>query len=108
MSSVDRSTARDVEEYALPSVEALLAGTLALMTGVAQAAPGCTRVGPMARKIVANLDELMADPGLTDTMHRFLARLRANWHGLACAHLPAAAAAPPDRTLWLHSPALLQ
>mgnify|MGYP007091142374 CR=1 FL=1 len=43
------------EEYTLPSVEALLAGTLALLTGYAQSAPDCAHRPLMARKVVSNL-----------------------------------------------------
>lgn len=99
--------ARDDEEYALPSVEALLAGTLALMTGVAQAAPGCANLGPMAAKIVANLSALADQPKLSDPMRQMLARLVVHWQGVARKQL-ADAPALPERALWLRSPAMLQ
>ncbi|MFT3780298.1 MAG: hypothetical protein QM772_18890 [Ottowia sp.] len=102
-----RTEARPDEEYALPGVEALLAGTLALMTGVAQAAPGGDSVGPMAAKIVANLGLLADHPSLSDPMRQMLARLVVHWQGVAHEQL-ADAPVLPERALWLRSPATLQ
>lgn len=94
--------ARDDEEYALPCVEALLAGTLALMTGVAQAAPGCAHVGPMAAKIVANLGELADHLALSEPMRLMLACLLPRWQPVA------RGSALPDRALWTRGPTALQ
>ena len=53
------------EEYSLPPVEALLAGTLALMTGCAQhSGPVCQRE-LMVGKVVSNLTELAQHPALS-------------------------------------------
>lgn len=67
------------ENYELVSVEAMLAGTLALMTGFAQARPDCPNRPAMAAKLVANLGELAGHPGLSATMHRVLQRLAGHW-----------------------------
>jgi len=103
-----RTETRPDEEYALPSVEALLAGTLALMTGVAQAAPGCANLGPMAAKIVGNLGLLADHPGLSEPMRQMLARLVVHWQAVARAQLADEAPMLPERALWLRSPAMLQ
>jgi hypothetical protein len=65
-------------EYTLPCVEALLAGTLALMTGHAQSDDAVHR-GLMAKKIASNLFFLHQHPGLTEAFRTVLARLQKNW-----------------------------
>lgn len=67
------------EEYILPSVEALLAGTLALLTGYAQAAPDCPHRLLMANKLVSNLFFLSGHPQLSPPMQTMLANLRSRW-----------------------------
>ncbi|MDO5625407.1 MAG: hypothetical protein Q4G71_12050 [Pseudomonadota bacterium] len=97
-------TSRDDEEYTMPCVEALLAGTLALMTGFAQ---GSAHAGPMASKIVANLDALADHPALSEPMRLMLARLVPRWQPQAKCDAQGAAACS-DRALWLRSPVRLQ
>ncbi|WP_439520571.1 hypothetical protein [Hydrogenophaga sp.] len=67
------------EEYHLPSVEALLAGTLALMTGYAQSARDCPHRALMADKLVSNLFCLSGHPQLSVPMQTMLANLRTRW-----------------------------
>ncbi|HEY9095997.1 MAG TPA: hypothetical protein VIN35_09655 [Hydrogenophaga sp.] len=67
------------EEYTLPSVEALMAGTLALLTGYAQSAPGCAHRPVMARKLIANLRFLSEHPHLSAPMQTMLGNLRTRW-----------------------------
>lgn len=67
------------EEYTLPSMEALLAGTLALMTGYAQSARDCPHRALMARKLVSNLLYLSAHPQLSPPMQIMVANLRTRW-----------------------------
>ena len=67
------------EEYVLPSVDALMAGTLALMTGYAQAAPGEDHRRRMARKLVSNLFFLSEHPQVSPPMRCMLANLRTRW-----------------------------
>jgi hypothetical protein len=71
-----------VEEHELPSVEAVLAGTLALMTGYSQALQADLhpqqRVA-MGVKIGANLDLLAEHPALSENFQRLLLGLRARW-----------------------------
>ncbi|MBD3892691.1 hypothetical protein [Hydrogenophaga sp.] len=67
------------EEYTLPSVEALLAGTLALLTGYAQSAPDCANRPLLARKLVSNLYFLAAHPLLSPPMRTMLGNLRTRW-----------------------------
>ena len=65
-------------EYEMPSVEALLAGTLALMTGHAQSACVQQR-GLMAQKIGANLCVLAHHPALSANFKAVVDRMRAHW-----------------------------
>ena len=67
------------EEYTLPSVEALLAGTLALMTGYAQSTHECPHRAQMAGKLVTNLHQLSGHPRLSPPMQAMLANLRTRW-----------------------------
>jgi len=96
------------EEYTLPSVEALLAGTLALMTGYAQSARDCAHRPLMARKLVANLSCLSSHPQLSPAMHTMLANLRTRWE-LEMEHDAEAAAAQLRPTpLWHAVPTRVQ
>jgi len=98
-----RDCPHDNEEYILPSVEALMAGTLALMTGYAQAAVDGSQRPLMARKLVSNLFFLAEHPQVSPSMRRMLANLRTRWQ------LEAAQAAPSESTpLWHHAPAHVQ
>jgi hypothetical protein len=65
-------------EYTLPCVEALLAGTLALMTGHAQSDDAVHR-RLMAKKVASNLFFLHQHPGLNEAFRTVLARLQKNW-----------------------------
>ena len=56
------------EEYLLPQVEALLAGTLALMTGLSQTEGPCARRELMRDKVRANLQEQAGRPVSYDDM----------------------------------------
>lgn len=68
------------EEYLPPPLEALMAGTLALLTGLAQVPAGCARRAPMAAKVRANL---AAQPQLSSTLRQMLVRLAAQWSDAA-------------------------
>ena len=67
------------EEWVLPSSEALLAGTLALMTGCAQHSGPHAQRELMAGKVVANLTELARHPDLSPTLRQLLSRLSERW-----------------------------
>lgn len=96
------------EEYTLPSVEALLAGTLALMTGYAQSARDCPHRPCMARKLVSNLLYLSAHPQLSVPMQTMLANLRTRWQ-LELEHTAEAMAVDATPTpLWHPVPARVQ
>jgi hypothetical protein len=94
------------EEYTLPCAEALLAGTMALMTGHVQACCDAHR-DAMARKIVSNLTALAEDPRLSPGFKTLLRALRqrwqSQWQGVGLAQWPAA-----ERTLWHSSPEAVQ
>lgn len=84
-----------VTEYHLPGAEALLAGTLALMTCHAQS-PCPTHRGRAVLKIVSNVGALVRHPALSPEFRAALCNLRKHWQGLAgdagdhCADAPAA------------------
>ena len=110
--AIDTPAACD-EEYSLPCAEAVLAGTLALMTGHAQTGCGSHR-DAMARKIMVSLQQLAQGDGFTPHFRALLGSLQRRWAqqcGLAPAQTPSAAAlsvAEQRRALWLTAPKTLQ
>lgn len=72
-------------EERLPTVEALMAGTLALMTAVTERCalghpPAChAQSRLMLGKLRHNLDQLCAHPALSPTFRLSLARIRGHW-----------------------------
>lgn len=112
---------QSLHEQNLPSAEALLAGTLALMTGVAQ--NGCERHRElMTGKVIANLAMLSVHPMASSGFKATIANLRVFWvrllaQGYAPAGADQAEAAPgygvplhPERprTLWHATPETVQ
>jgi hypothetical protein len=93
------------EEYVLPSIEALMAGTLALMTGYAQAADTCTHRPLMAKKLVSNLFFLANHPQVSPTMRCMLGNLRRRWQ-LALESGSPLAPTPP--ATWVAAPDTVQ
>jgi hypothetical protein len=92
------------EEYSLPCAEALLAGTLALMTGHVQACCDNHRA-LMARKITANLAQLAEHPLLSPAFRAMLWNLRTRWQ----LQLERDGALErPNESLWHASPAAMQ
>lgn len=86
----DSSGSRD-EEYTLGEHEAVLAATLALMTGFAH---GCCSAhkGPIAAKVADQLSALvhqMQGPALSADMQALLLRLRTRWTAAAAHHAQA-------------------
>lgn len=83
------------EAEALPSIDALIAGTVALMTTWADPCPHAPlppadlrRV--VARKVVSNLFFLQHHPLLSPLLRQSLAHAHARWVGLAHADQPQA------------------
>ena len=72
------ASANGDEEYDMPCVEALLAGTLALMTAHAQSGNDSHRP-LMARKVATNIQVLAQHPSLSLSFRTMLARLQARW-----------------------------
>lgn len=94
------------ESYTLPSGEAMLAGTLALMTGHTQA--GCrAHREAMAAKIVSNLNTLSQDPLLSPGFQALLWSLRQRWQRQSPEPALMQAAAV-ERGLWHSSPQAVQ
>lgn len=100
------------EEYELPSLDALVAGTLALMTGYVQAPADGVHRPLMARKLVSNLFFLSEHPQLSPPMRCLLARLRTRWQSqLAPSPADAPCESEPasvDQGLWHRAPAQVQ
>lgn len=95
------------EEYEMPSADAMLAGTLALMTGYAQSSPSCPNRSLMARKLISNLFFLMQHPNVSPPLRAMLANLRTRWQLAQEQDMKAStpASEPPRRaaqptTLW--------
>jgi hypothetical protein len=107
MPSADHHTETADEEYTMPSVEALLAGTLALMTGYAQSARDCPHRPLMAGKLVSNLLYLSAHPQLSPPMQTMLGNLRTRWQ-LEMEHTADTAADIAPTPLWHPVPASVQ
>ena len=72
-----------IGEYLLPQIEALLAGTLALMTALAQANAQSTHRELMAAKVRDNLMQLAMHPQLSGTLRTVLARMVGQWAPVA-------------------------
>lgn len=95
------------EEYGLPCMEALLARTLALMTGHAQACCADHRV-LMAQKTAANLDLLAAHPMFSAGFRDVAQRLKARWAIEAGALQTEPVSSPQIRALWHTTPEVIQ
>lgn len=92
----------DVE---LAPLEALLASTLVLMTAHQRPLAGDTDRAALAQKVVAQLEALATHPLMSDAFQKVAGCLGAQWQ--ARADLDAAAALP-ERALWLPTPEALQ
>jgi hypothetical protein len=114
-----QASADDDEVRALPSAEAMLAGTLALMTGVVERAAltqplaGHAQSLMMAAKVRSNLFFLSGHPQLSTGFRTTVERLRTHWDRLAVPAGAAAEATVPDpaqaaRQLWHRTPERLQ
>lgn len=97
------------EEYTMPSAEAMLAGTLALMTGYAQHQDAGVR-SLMARKVVSNLFFLSGHPHLSDAFRTMLVNLRGRWQADGPADTPGAnmGSASDSLKLWHSAPVQVQ
>jgi len=93
------------QEYHLPCAEALLAGTLALMTGHAQACCDNHRQ-LMNAKILSNLSQLAEHSILSPQFRAALWNLRSHWEVMQRERTPAATASDPR--LWHASPSSFQ
>jgi hypothetical protein len=78
----------ETETDVLPSIDALIAGTVALMTSWADPCPQA-RLSPddlrrvLARKVVSNLFFLQHHPQVRPELRQSLAQAHARWVGLA-------------------------
>ena len=101
------------EEYTLPCAEAVLAGTLALMTGHAQACC-CSQRAALGEKVVAGLQQLAHHSShFTPHFRALLGSLQRKWaqQCTADAQAPRSAAlsaAEQRRALWVQAPRMVQ
>ena len=91
--------ASEDESYELPCVEAMLAGTLALMTGHAQTT--CReQQSLMARKIRSNLFFLAEHPGISPAFRTVVARLHRHWDSVCQSGASGFGPEPARTPLW--------
>ena len=96
------------EEYSMPCAEALLASTLALMTGYVQACCDDHRE-MMAHKIATNLQFLSESPMLTAHFRTLVGNLRGRWLQQAGSIGDTVQKTPvTQRVLWHVAPDVLQ
>lgn len=95
-----------IEEYTVACAEALLAGTLALMTGHVQT-HCCAQRQYLAEKIATQLASLSQEPLLSPGFKALLWGLRARWlaMGMGCRAVTRPAS---DCALWHATPRRLQ
>lgn len=86
------------QEYELSGAEAVLAATLALMTGHAQSACASQQTW-MAHKIRTHLDLLYRHPGLSLELRRMIHSLHHHWQVLA-----GPSHSCPSSITWSHTP----
>ena len=93
------------EEYRMPCAEALLAGTLALMTAHAQ---GCCEPHRLllTRKVAEHLAQLGAHPMLSQQFRHVLGNLQTLWQ--LQLEKGAAPTVPRDDRLWHAAPGAVQ
>jgi hypothetical protein len=102
------SQAQSNEEYTMPCAEALLAGTLALMTGHVQTSC-CAHRELMAAKIVSNLSALSDASLLSPRFRALLGSLCQRWQAQGQVAVPSPqATTAPDSSLWHTCPEAVQ
>ncbi len=104
--SLDETT-EATEEYTLPCAEAMLAGTLALMTGYGQSPSNCPNRPLLAAKLVSNLIRLSHNPVFTAPMRVMLANLTTRWQ-IEVENACAQNAPAQPKVLWHNTPGGLQ
>ena len=70
---------QDQDHLPTPSAEAMVAGTMALMTGFAQSPAHCPHRPLLAKKIISNLFFLAGHPALSEALRATMANLRTRW-----------------------------
>ncbi|RYF77903.1 MAG: hypothetical protein EOO29_20580 [Comamonadaceae bacterium] len=89
-------------QYLLSSMEALVAGTLALMTAMVQG-PCSEHREAMKRKVLANLAAMERHPSLSQQFHAVAQHLQQHWQSLA-----STAPGTRDPGTWHQPPAVVQ
>lgn len=91
----------------LPSADALLAGTLALMTGYSYARNGCPMRPLMAAKLARNLAVLSRHPEISSPMRAVLGNLLIRWQQGAV-NTDSQESSQQGTALWHRPPGLVQ
>lgn len=104
----------ETDEFVMPCAEAMLAGTLALMTGHAQSSCVSQRA-LMGRKVLSNLVSLGQHPRLSPNFRVVVQRMHQHWDVLLKAHEKAETSTTlnaddllPERRLWHPTASTLQ
>lgn len=99
-----RPEAEGSTEFVLSHAEAVLAGTLALMTALVQ---GCCDAHRPAirRKVIANLAELEQHQALSQQFRAMASHLQQHWYALDRGTSPAR---PQEAQLWHRPPGVVQ
>jgi len=95
------------ETEPLPPADALLAGTLALLTVYAHSAAGCPHRPQMAAKLRANFSHLAVHPHLSAALRTVVNNLRLRWQLERDGQQPPSAAVQAT-PLWHGAPAGIQ
>jgi hypothetical protein len=99
------------EEHELPTVEAVLAGTLALMTGYSQTLQADQHPQQrlfMGEKIGRNLALLAEHPALSEPFHHVVLGLRSRWLMMSACTQAAGGSSPMLASTALDAPTMLQ
>lgn len=103
MSRKSLSAVTAVHADELPAVDALMAATLALMTGCVQTPAGDPNRALMARKLVCQLTRLSVHPQVSPSMRCVLCNLVSLWQPLVNRQT-----VPEPTLLWHAAPGALQ
>lgn len=100
----DTQESGSTAEFVLGHPEALLAGTLALMTALVQGC--CEEHRPVIRrKVIAHLAELERHPGLSPQFRAVASHLQQHWFALEAGGAPSSQG---ERRLWQDPSAAIQ
>ncbi len=100
-----------VSEFDISGLEAILAGTLCLMSAYSHC--NCNNEnnrGLIGLKIISNLTCLQYQNSLSEEFRQVLSKVRESWqqHGQLAGHVPTTASTPAPTSHWHEAPSALQ